>query len=90
MKPYSEEWIAAYYDAILGFIDLYQEWVQDEPDMADLASFMDEFNREVPLLKLDRWFGYVQGVLIERGFTTVEDERNRTREKFRALDFAHA
>ena len=90
MKQFSPEWIAAYYDGILGFTSLYQEWIQDEPEMSDLGNFMDEFSKEVPLLKLDRWFGYVQGILIERGFTTVEEERDRTRSTFRPLDFADA
>lgn len=87
--PFSPQWIEAYYEAILGFVEEYREWIQDEPAMAELASFMDEFSKEVPLLKLDRWFGYVQGILIERGFTTVGAERDRTRSKFRALDFGN-
>lgn len=41
----------------------------------------------LPVPKLCRWLGYIQGVLIERGFTTVEDERNWTRPLFRPLDF---
>lgn len=88
MKPFSEEWISAYYDGILEFTELYKSWIQDEPEMADLAEFFEEFSRDVPLLKLDRWFGYAQGILIERGMTTTEIERARTRSTFRRLDFA--
>lgn len=55
--------------------------------LVDVKKFLDEFNHEVPLVKLSRWLGYVQGVLIERGVTTVEIERDWTRPLFRPLDF---
>lgn len=32
--------------------------------------------------KYSRWIGYIQGCLISQGFTTVEEERNRTRPWF--------
>lgn len=32
--------------------------------------------------KYSRWLGYIQGCLIMRGYTTVEEERNRTRPWF--------
>ncbi|RWI96406.1 MAG: hypothetical protein EOR22_06505 [Mesorhizobium sp.] len=41
----------------------------------------------LPIMKLNRWLGYVQGVLIERGLTTVQAERDWTRPLFRPLDF---
>lgn len=41
----------------------------------------------LPVPKLCRWLGYIQGVLIERGLTTVEAERDWTRSLFRPLDF---
>jgi hypothetical protein len=41
----------------------------------------------LPLMKLNRWLGYIQGVLIERGITTVQIERDWTRPLFRHLDF---
>lgn len=41
----------------------------------------------LPIPKLCRWLGYIQGVLIERGITTVEAERDWTRPLFRPLDF---
>lgn len=53
----------------------------------DVIKFLDEFNYDVPLVKLSRWLGYVQGVLIERGVTTVDLERDWTRPLFRPLDF---
>lgn len=41
----------------------------------------------LPLMKLNRWLGYIQANLIQRGCTTVEAERNWTRLLFRHLDF---
>lgn len=32
--------------------------------------------------KYSRWLGYIQGCLISKGWTTVENERNRTRNWF--------
>jgi hypothetical protein len=40
-----------------------------------------------PLNKLNRWLGYIQGVLISNGVTSVDNERNFTRPLFRPLDF---
>lgn len=54
----------------------------------DVTAFLAEFADSVPLLKLSRWLGYVQGVLIERGATTVARERDWSRPLCRPLDFA--
>ena len=43
---------------------------------------------EDALMKLNRWLGYIQGVLISWGVTTVEAERDFTRPLFRTLDYA--
>jgi hypothetical protein len=80
-------WLQQYYDAIFKCVERYQEIVDRSEGCSDLNKFLKEFNRELPLEKLNRWLGYVQGVLIERGFTTVEEERNWTRPLFRPLDF---
>lgn len=40
-----------------------------------------------PLEKLNRWFGFIQGIIIACGFTTVQAERDATREHFKHLDF---
>jgi hypothetical protein len=77
-------WIDKYYDAIFVCVARYRELAADQPD---LFAFLDEFTREVPIVKLSRWLGYVQGVLIERGKTTVATERDITRSLFRPLDF---
>lgn len=42
----------------------------------------------IPVPKLCRWLGYIQGVLVERGLTTVQVERDWTRPLFRPLDEA--
>jgi len=78
------EWISAYYNAISVCVARYKTMAAGMPD---LLSFLDEFTHEVPLVKLSRWLGYVQGVLIERGKTTVTAERDATRSLFRPLDF---
>lgn len=60
-------------------------------DANKLFSFIKEFiqacENKLPLMKLNRWLGYIQGSLIQWGATTVEDERNWTRPLFRPLDF---
>lgn len=61
-------------------------------DNVSLYDFIQEFRHRVsqrwPLHKLNRWLGYIQGCLIERGYTTVQAERDWTRALFRDLDFA--
>lgn len=49
--------------------------------------FMFGCRDRLPLMKLNRWLGYIQAVLIQKGFTTVEAERDWTRPLFRPLDF---
>jgi hypothetical protein len=78
------KWTEQYYDAIEQCSERY---VAMAPDEEDIQNFLVEFDRTVPLVKLSRWLGYVQGVLIERGFTTVQEERDWTRGLFRPLDF---
>ena len=53
-----------------------------------LADFIKGIEDELPLMKLNRWLGYIQGVLISWGVTTVETERDFTRPLFRPLDYA--
>lgn len=86
MERFSQEWIDTYYHSILTCADRYKDMAQQH-GCQDLLDFLEEFNRDVPLLKIDRWLGYVQGVLIERKITTVTEERDWTRKYFRPLDF---
>lgn len=44
-------------------------------------------NKDVPLMKMNRWLGYIQGCLINSNITTIETERDWTRSLFRPLDF---
>jgi len=78
-------WLTTYYDAIMICVARYREMAKDMPE---LLAFLDEFTRSVPLVKLSRWLGYVQGILIAAGSTTVAAERDTTRSLFRPLDFA--
>ena len=52
-----------------------------------IALFLSGCIDGFPVTKLCRWLGFIQGVLIERGYTTVEAERDWTRPLFRPLDF---
>ncbi len=59
-----------------------------------LSPFIEQFRNgcvegpeQLPVEKLLRWLGYIQGVLIERSMTSVEIERNWTRPLFRPLEF---
>jgi len=77
-----------YHKAIVEVLYRYKGWNINDPK---LERFMDELysgcTNGMPIMKANRWFGYIQGVLIERGFTTVEIERNLTRPLFQPLDF---
>ena len=86
-----------YYKALAQCADRYYEMIDDlcyyEGGTAnhELSNFVVEFmigiRDRLPLMKLNRWLGYIQGCLIERGYTTVEAERNWTRPLFKHLDF---
>jgi hypothetical protein len=77
-------WVDNYYAAIFTCVERYRTMAEGMPDV---LAFLDEFKRNVPIVKLSRWLGYVQGVLIERGKTTVTAERDTTRSLFRPLDY---
>lgn len=57
----------------------------------ELQTFVKEFIQgcedKLPLMKLNRWLGYIQGTLIAWNITTVQIERDWTRPLFRPLDF---
>lgn len=62
--------------------------IPDSDPLRVFTAALDQGCRDrLPIPKLCRWLGYIQGVLIERGFTTVEIERDWTRPLFRPLDF---
>lgn len=82
-----------YYMALHKCAERYRDMqlARDVPTSDPLWQFTMEFmfgcRDGLPLLKLSRWLGYIQGVLIERGYTTVDAERDWTRPLFRPLDF---
>ncbi len=53
--------------------------------------FIEEFIQgcrdKLPLYKLNRWLGYIQGTMISWGITSVDEERDWTRPLFKPLDF---
>lgn len=55
-----------------------------------IAEFEDGVITDAPFMKLNRWLGYIQGVLITSGHTTVQAERDWIRPLFRQLDFPDA
>jgi len=85
----TEDQIDLYYKALAVCAERYSEMALRAPD---LLPFLDEFKKAIedrfPLLKLNRWLGYIQGVLIERNITSVDIERDFTRPYFRPIDFA--
>lgn len=60
-------------------------------EACDLRKFIYEFiegcDNKLPLMKLNRWLGYIQGSLIQWEVTSVQAERDWTRPLFRPLDF---
>ncbi len=91
--------IAAYRESLAICAKRYKKMAAEDEELnggglmprPSLVPFSLEFEQGVedclPLMKLNRWVGYIQGVLIERGITTVEEERNFTRPLFRPIDF---
>ncbi len=82
--PFTAQWLAAYRASIMLCAERYRLMTSDP----DLLSFLEEFGPGVPLLKLDRWIGYVQGAVVAAGLTTVQAERDWTRNLFRPLDYS--
>lgn len=79
----------AYYDALRQCGVRYRDMRPLPGD--ELFEFTELFikgcDERLPLMKLCRWLGYIQGLLIERRYTTVKKERDWTRPLFRRLDF---
>ena len=94
MLSHDEEYREALYDCGVRYADMMfnEDEDEDEDENDDalerfIAEFKDGCINGLPVAKLCRWLGYIQGVLIERGITTVETERDWTRPLFRPLDF---
>ena len=56
-------------------------------ELVDFIKLTIEQLDDNPLEKSNRLFGFIQGILIASGLTTVEKERDATRSFFRPLDF---
>jgi hypothetical protein len=54
--------------------------------MANLLGELEARVDELPLGKLNRWLGFVQGVMCARGWLSVTRERERTRPIFAAVE----
>lgn len=60
------------------------------PDEADQTSdrhllwmlYQIKFNDDQSLTKKHRWLGFIQGVMVMKGYITVSDERDQTRDIF--------
>ena len=82
-----------YYDAIYECASRYHNMVNLENDI-DLYNFILRLKncakyKSLPLMKLNRWLGYIQGCLITKDYTTVEIERDWSRPYFQPLDFKY-
>lgn len=85
--------VSAYHAALRECATRYINMQEMAPEKLDvkLFKFTLDFQRgcvdRMSVPKLCRWLGYIQGLLIERGFTTVEVERDWSRPLFRPLDY---
>lgn len=94
--------MVTYYDALHACGLRYKVMVEEEKSVwmsenridkvIALGCFIEEFihgcESGLPLNKLNRWLGYIQGMLIALEITTVQAERDWTRPLFRPLDYA--
>jgi len=80
-----------YHEALRECGERYRDMQEPATDNDTLWVFTHEFlhgcSDGLPIPKLCRWLGYIQGVLIERGYTSVHAEREWTRPLLRPLDF---
>ncbi len=76
---------------VLRYLARELERYSDDPGMPvettpsylrDFARRAIECSQEIPLDKLGRWTGYIQGVMAARGWLDVQAERDRTRPIF--------
>lgn len=78
-----DERILTRYEEMLGHGEVACE---PEPgiSLAHLRWMLREIRDQEDELKSSRWLGFVQGVLVMMGVTTVTEERNFTRSYFRS------
>jgi hypothetical protein len=70
-------------------VDQGRDWNEDrfgdKTSVGHIKWMLEELesNMEQSITKKHRWLGFIQGLLIAYGFTTVDREREMTRELFR-------
>lgn len=77
----------AYCDALLRCGQRYELMSRGHEVNGFVVEFVQGVQNKLPLMKLNRWLGYIQGTLIAAGRTTVTEERDWTRPLFRPIDF---
>jgi hypothetical protein len=83
-----------YYKAVIFHTIRYKKMLEDfyKDKSSPSLLFCDEIIKacedKIPLCKVNRWFGYIQRVVIALRLSTVEYERDITRSYFRPLDFS--
>lgn len=91
---FHKEWLDKYYSGILECTYRYRDMLESM-DHTQLSIEVYTFNEELmdgcrkrqPIWKMNRWLGYIQRYVIEKGHTSVSAERDFTRPFFRPLDF---
>lgn len=88
MLSHNEEYREALLDCGIRYANMmFEAGENDDALERFIQEFRDGCINGLPVAKLNRWLGYIHGVLIERGITTVEAERDWTRPLFRPLDY---
>ena len=88
---YDRRWLDEYYNCLYDCGNRYQNMLNNADGEDDLKEFIQTYKQgchdKLPIQKLCRWLGNIQGKLHERGYTTDDKERDWTRSLFRPLDF---
>lgn len=75
------------YEMMVSLVSVLPLTTYTKKELQDFIKLTMDHIDDYSLEKLNRWFGFIQGILIACGFTTVEKERDATRSFFRPLDF---
>lgn len=82
-----KSWEDRYYEALAQCTERYEEMAPPESAACNLLRQLSVgVEDRMPLVKLNRWLGYIQGRLIGEGHTSVKAERDWTRPLFEPLD----
>lgn len=75
------------YEMAVSLVDRLPLTTYTKHELLDFIKLTMDNIEEYPLEKLNRWFGFIQGIIIASGLTTVQAERDATRSDFKPLDF---